>query len=275
MNDHKKKLRDVLEKTNAETMLPVVKISLKVPTEDEPELELTDSKFSGTPYIPHDEEAPVSGSGTPLVLLAQMDLSKIKGHGGLPKKGLLQFFIADSEDYGISDEKGYAVRYYPEIDKTVTEDECSEKYCPEISENFPVQMEYKLEFENAEEPMTVFDYRFDGEFTKNYNAAFPEKKISCIADLNDNDMEFLFADDDDPDEGQPAEHKLLGYPIFDQEDPRNGTEYEKYDRLLFMIDCDMSEYIMFGDGGGACFFISSEKLKNADFSDIMYTWDCF
>ena len=131
MNDHKKKLRDVLEKTNAETMLPVVKISLKVPSEDEPELELTDSKFSGTPYIPHDEEAPVSGSGTPLVLLAQMDLSKIKGHGGLPKKGLLQFFIADSEDYGISDEKGYAVRYYPEIDKTVTEDECSEKYCPE------------------------------------------------------------------------------------------------------------------------------------------------
>jgi uncharacterized protein YwqG len=32
--------------------------------------------------------------------------------------------------------------------------------------------------------------------------------------------------------------------------------------------------MQWGDMGVANFFINSEKLKQKDFSDILYTWDC-
>lgn len=275
MNEYKKTLKNVLKTVEQKTMLPAAKIRLHVTGEEEKPVGIFGSKLSGTPYIPHNEKAPVNGDGEPLILLAQIDLSELGGFGGLPKKGLLQFFIADDDTYGLTADKGYAVRYYPTVDETVTEEECSDKYCPDISENFPVQMEYAVIFEKSEEPMSVYDYRFDELFAKAYNKAFPDKHIDSVYDLSDEDMELLFADSEDKDEAVPAEHKLLGYPIFAQYDPRTVDGNEKYDRLLLQIDCDMSEYIMWGDGGGANFFISSENLKNADFSDILYSWDCF
>lgn len=268
MNEYKKTLKNVLKTVEQSTILPTARIRLHVQGEEESPVGLCASKLSGTPYIPHNEEAPEK-----LILLAQINLSDLGGFGGLPKKGLLQFFIADDDTYGLTEKGGYAVRYYPTVDETVTEEECSDKYCPDISENFPVQMEYAVIFEKSEEPMTVYDYRFGELFAKAYNKAFPDKHIDSVYDLSDEDMELLFADDD-TDEAIPAEHKLLGYPIFAQDDPRIDSN-EKYDRLFLRIDCDMSEYIMWGDGGGANFFISSENLKNGDFSDILYTWDCF
>lgn len=274
MNEYKKNLKNVLKAVEQETLLPAAHIRLHVRGEEEAPVGLCGSKLSGTPYIPHNEQAPANVDGEPLILLAQINLSELNGLGGLPKKGLLQFFIADDDTYGLTEDGGYAVRYYPVIDESVTEEECSDKYCPDISEVFPVQMEYALSFEKSEEPMTVYDYRFGELFAKHYNKAFPDKHIDSVYDLSDDDMEFLFGDDEDTDEAVPADHKLLGYPIFAQDDPREESG-AKYDRLLLRIDCDMSEYIMWGDGGGANFFISSDNLKKADFSDILYTWDCF
>lgn len=241
MSDYKKKLKSVLKSVEQATFLPVANIRLHVQGEEETPTALWGSKLSGTPYIPRDKEAPLNSEGMPLILLIQINLSELNGFGGLPKKGLLQFFIADNEDYGIADENGYCVRFYPEIDKTITEEECADKYCPDISEDFPVQMEYALTLEKSEEPMTIYDYRFGELFAKEYNKAFPDKHIDSVYDLSDEDMEFLFADNDN-DETVPAEHKLLGYPVFAQDDPRIDGK-EKYDRLLLRIDCDMSEYI--------------------------------
>ena len=34
-------------------------------------------------------------------------------------------------------------------------------------------------------------------------------------------------------------------------------------------------YIMWGDCGGCNFFINKDKLKNLDFSDVLYNWDCY
>ena len=31
---------------------------------------------------------------------------------------------------------------------------------------------------------------------------------------------------------------------------------------------------MSGEGGVGGFFLNGEKLKNRDFSDVFYTWDC-
>jgi uncharacterized protein YwqG len=53
----------------------------------------------------------------------------------------------------------------------------------------------------------------------------------------------------------------------------NGNE--KY-TLLFQMDSDANEmvYISWGDLGVCNFFIEESKLKNLDFSDVIYYWDC-
>ena len=69
--------------------------------------------------------------------------------------------------------------------------------------------------------------------------------------------------------------KLLGYPCFIQYDPRDYEEdKQKYDTLLLQLDSD-SGYVYWGFQGLGSFFINGQKLKEGDFSDVMYNWDCF
>ena len=37
---------------------------------------------------------------------------------------------------------------------------------------------------------------------------------------------------------------------------------------------DSDDGILWGDAGVGNFFIDLEKLKQRDFSDVFYTWDC-
>lgn len=70
-------------------------------------------------------------------------------------------------------------------------------------------------------------------------------------------------------------HKMGGYPGFTQFDPRN--EEDSHDVLLFQLDSDFgdgADRIMWGDAGICNFFIHREKLKQCDFSDVIYNWDC-
>ena len=46
-----------------------------------------------------------------------------------------------------------------------------------------------------------------------------------------------------------------------------------YDFLLFQLDSD-SDKVLWGDVGIGNFFINTEKLKNLDFTDVLYNWDC-
>ena len=80
-----------------------------------------------------------------------------------------------------------------------------------------------------------------------------------------------------------AGHRIGGYPCFEQFDPRDDSPaLQAYDTLLLQIVSHTApdeqgheqELIMFGDLGGCQFFIPAEKLRNRDFTDILYTWDC-
>ena len=72
-------------------------------------------------------------------------------------------------------------------------------------------------------------------------------------------------------------HKIGGYPCFTQEDPRNIAKEDDHDILLLQIDTDNigEREIMWGDSGVANFFISRENLKQRNFQDVIYTWDCY
>ena len=67
-------------------------------------------------------------------------------------------------------------------------------------------------------------------------------------------------------------HKIGGYAFFTQSDPRDCSPNQSTDVLLLQIDTD--EEIMFGDGGVAHLFISPEALKNQQFDQAYFQWDC-
>ena len=76
-----------------------------------------------------------------------------------------------------------------------------------------------------------------------------------------------------------AHHQLGGFPNFTQSDIRREG-----DVLLFQMDSEMgngedgkskSWEILWGDCGIANFFLSRADLKNLDFSNVIYNWDCY
>ena len=212
-----------------------------------------ESKIGGLGYIPHDKDFPTDSNGNQLRLLAQIECEKIQLDGFI-KTGLLQFWIANDDDCGLdwdnqSNQDGFRVIYYPEIDNTVTKEEIEEKfikneYDDDEYNNFPVFDECGMSFEKSENKYIVDD---------------------GTEELSDEDYNEIIG------------HKVGGYPYFTQSDPRDEKMLEYYDFLLFQLDTDDldgEDVVMWGDCGIGNFFINSEKLKQCDFSDILYNWDC-
>lgn len=230
----------------ADLKKPCVKITL---TDTKPSV--FESKVGGLGYIPHDSTFPTDSEGRQLRLLAQIDCAEIQLDGFM-EKGLLQFWLAGTDLYGCDFENptkqdGFRVIYYPEVDRTVTEDEIRNKMTNTEDDYdeflFPVDRECGMTFEKSENSYIDYD------------------------ELEEND---------DYDDGRWTEnsgHKIGGYPYFTQFEPRDEEQMKEYDFLLFQLDSD-SNKVMWGDWGICNFFISSEKLKNRDFSDVFYNWDC-
>lgn len=225
---------------------PCMKITL---TDTKPSI--FESKVGGLGYIPHDKDFPTDKTGIQLRLLAQIDCSKIQLEGFM-NKGLLQFWILCDEVYGIdfdnpTNQDGFRVIYYPEIDKTVTEEEIRSKFVENKEEGYeysPVSKECGMTFEKTEDHYVDYEAIEDEEGWEEW------EKLTG--------------------------HKVGGYPYFTQFEPRSEEQMKKYDFLLFQLDTDCNgvERVCWGDVGIGNFFISSEKLKNLDFSDVFYNWDC-
>lgn len=208
-----------------------------------------ESKIGGLGYIPHDKDFPTDSKGNQLRLLAQIECDKIQLDGFM-KTGLLQFWVLNDDVTGIewndqTKQDGFRVIYYPEVDKTATEDEIKSKFVKnefDDDDMLPVFRECGMNFEKSENRFIDYD------------------------DMNNDDYNEIIG------------HKVGGYPYFTQSDPRDEKMLEYYDFLLFQLDTDSignEDVVMWGDAGVGNFFINSEKLKNQDFSDVLYNWDCF
>ncbi len=256
----------VLERLKEETLTDTVAFNL---TKTEPSI--FESKVGGTPYIPKDKELPRDGRDRQLRLLAQIDCENLKTLPDFPHKGLLQFFIADDDIWGLDEENGFAVLYYEDVDRSVTEGECKSKVEPIDPDEIymPFDGESGIEFTPKKMSMTREDYRYDG---------FARKMLADEGEENiDNDLfdeVFNNYNNDDDDYGY-SNHRIGGYPYFTQYDPRNEDSKETI--LLFQLDTDYKEdkdIVMWGDCGVGNFFISPEDLKKRDFTNVLYNWDC-
>jgi len=164
------------------------------------------------------------------------------------------------------------VLYYPEIDRSVTEEEIKNKFIrseyDEDEYNFPVFGKYGMEFSDGKSiNWDEFNEFVEADEEREYAMATGayEEKYS-----EEEETKYLT---------ESVHHQIGGYPYFTQDDPRESDEKRKhYDFLLFQLDSDYDsgadDRVMWGDAGVGNFFINSEKLKHLDFSDVLYNWDC-
>lgn len=261
-------VKEIREEILKKTAIPYMKLQL---TDTKPGL--FDSKVGGIGYVPRDAKIPEDSKGTQLRLLAQLGCAEITLED-FPHQGLLQFWILNDDVSGLNFDDNtlqdtFRVLYFKEPDRTVTEKEVREKVQDLSSDEedyFPVRGCYGLAFSAGTDTISSSDYRFENCIKRLVRQDYPKEAESLLENIDD------FMDEDGNDWG--GGHKIGGYPGFTQWDPRG--EGDSHNVLLFQLDSDMGAdwKILWGDCGIGNFFINWENLKNCDFRDVIYNWDC-
>ena len=241
---------------------------IRIRTEADIETSIVASKFGGNPYLPQGTDYPTDVEGQPLFLLAQINCSDLPPLDGtpleyFPSRGILQFYIADDDLYGLDPEQPdtpdyFRVVYHAEVDRKNCVKDFS--FLPYF-DDMPLDDIYALSFELAEAPVSLQDVRFDRTFEESPYVFFDQFGSDAV------EVKGAYAR-----LSQAVGHKMGGYAHFTQEDPR--FEQKEYENavLLLQIDSD-DDRVNWGDRGVANFFILPEDLKNRDFSRVLYNWD--
>ncbi len=242
-----------------------------------------ESKIGGMPYFPAGAAIPLDGNGNPLRFLMQIRCSDVQGIDCFPRQGMLQFWIAADDTWGMCDpaDKGYRVIYFDQLDAPSEAAPITEMNGME-REFFPLKGEFGVSFELTEDVIPECTEQYEAAFCRHFNEASGES-ISSMYDLYSrlrlplSVLEAAVARSD-----SSRGHRIGGSSDFCQYDPRETDEMQqRYDFQLLQLSSDFGrvngknyENIMWGDAGIGHFFINRKKLKNADFSDILYWCDC-
>ncbi|MBQ1410759.1 MAG: DUF1963 domain-containing protein [Oscillospiraceae bacterium] len=246
------------------------------------------NKLGGTPYFPKSMEYPLGKrgefKGQPLLLLAQLNFERLPHIPDFPTTGILQFFIAGDDLYGMNcntsedqvEQDNFRVIYHAHI---IT-DESQLLHARELPQAkveetlLPFTGIYKLlPQEPRLMPPTLCDQRFEDIYEQLRQDSLKDgagEEIPAFTDVEE-DFDQLF-------EAHFPDAVIGGYPLFTQFDPRMG-ELEKLDTLLFELNSVLNRErgidICWGDAGTGSFFIQREKLKALDFSCVLYNYDCY
>ena len=259
------------------TQREVIRIKLSLADE----LAVTDSKVGGVPYIPKGGALPRSADGKPLFMLAQINCEQLPENSLYPKKGLLQFWIADTEDplYGLDYDDPCSndfkrVLYFSTIGEALSIDDFISDYT--FDDNhlpFNSKKQFALHFKKDTESISLEERAATQLFFEKWNEAF-STQITTIDEFFEEVPNDICEEINASLLKEPTGHKIGGYPYFIEYDPRE--ENDPHTLLLLQIDIDNveGEEICWGNGGGvANFFISPEDLKNYKFDDVLFHWE--
>ena len=235
-------------------------------------LAVTDSKVGGVPYIPKGGTLPRSADGKPLFMLAQINCEQLPENSLYPKKGLLQFWIADTEDplYGLDYDDPCSndfkrVLYFSTIGEALPIDDFISDYTFEdCNLPFDADLQFALRFTKGTESLSIEEKAAERFFIEKWNSTFDDE-TEKIWYLPKDVFKLL---------DKAIGHKIGGYPYFTQVDPHEENDPHTF--LLLQIDSDevKGKEILWGDCGVANFFISPEDMANCKFDDVLYNWDC-
>ena len=259
------------------TQREVIRIKLSLANQ----LAVTDSKVGGVPYIPKGGALPRSAEGKPLFMLAQINCEQLPENNLYPKKGLLQFWIADTEDplYGLDYDDPCSndfkrVLYFSTIGEALSIDDFISDYT--FDDNhlpFNSKKQFALHFKKDTESISLEERAANQLFFEKWNEAF-STQITTIDDFFEEVPNDICEEINASLLKEPTGHKIGGYPYFIEYDPRE--ENDPHTLLLLQIDIDNveGEEIYWGNGGGvANFFVSREDMANCKFDDVLFHWE--
>ncbi|MEG4066949.1 DUF1963 domain-containing protein [Microcoleus sp. Pol11C2] len=255
---------------------PVIKITYERKATD-----LWSSKFGGVPYLPKGYNFPKDSDGKYMHILAQLNFEEIFAQvpdlAPFPKKGILQFYIGDTDLYGmdldnLDNQKDFKILYFPEIDTNNYQTDFAFLLNQEVKGFSPLNYKYvnnsqeclALQFSPDNEWVCPADYQF--------NNFFGEQKLKLFFDVMEADdyklNDWYYANLYDID------HKIGGYGYFTQTDPREySPQYQDHKVVLLHMISD--DEICWGDDGVGNFLIRAEDLEKLDFSQVIYNYDCY
>jgi len=195
---------------------------------------------------------------------------------------MLQFFIGGEEMYGLdfdhpTEQKDWRIVYHEKIDASVTAETVEAMGIPsnngdDEGVDSPVFRSCVFRLVKKETWLTPDNWeRFDELTLEVAEDLFGETNAESADEVFGEEQYALVQDEDFNFENS----HLLGHPFFTQADIRERGW--RYDTLLFQLDtecCEEKDIVMWGDCGVGNFFINAEDLKNLDFSNVLYNWDC-
>ena len=137
-----------------------------------------------------------------------------------------------------------------------------------LSETFPIKHPIPLRLAPVMSSVLCNDYRFRDHL---FNAL--EKVNVDKNSLTEDEINYIFENN------YYGGHRIGGYPCFEDDDPRrDDASLQKYDSLLLQIVTHIYpdesgkeiEYVNFENEGSCQFFIPREKLRQKDFSDVLF-----
>jgi uncharacterized protein YwqG len=272
-----KEVQKVLDILEEKTSKEVIEINLH---RDE-NLEITQSKIWGIPYIPKKWEIPLSSTNEQLIFLAQINCEELPDNSLHPKIGILQFWIFWDNLFGLdfddfTSNKKSQVIYYEKLGEHLSQEEFKDSYYHIKWNNHysPVNdwASFKLTFNKTRTSMTPSSYQFDNIFIEIWNDLFSKKVIQKIYDLDNETLDYVY------EKFWWVHHSIWWYPYFTQSDPRGQEKYTDYTEVLFQLDSecwkDNHWKIIWWDVWVCNFFITKSQLEKKDFSKVMYNWDC-
>ena len=268
----------IAKKVIEQTSVPAVKIKA-IPESDTDsfafEKKVCASRFGGLPYWEAGERYPTDSEGNPLYLLAQINFAELPHIPDFPTQGLLQFFIANDEDFGCSfseNQENWRVIFHEDFDAARAMSEKSlrsygVRSCTDEDEDgdlpmTPLDGEFSLSFSEIKSPVNQSLYEFDDAFSKACKTLkYHFYDINNFTRLITNEAnDILYAD-------KTPLHQLGGYPYFSE-------DMDRPDGYVLLFQMDSDEGILWGKNSGvAHFLIPREDLLNLDFSHVFYTWD--
>ncbi|MEG3904675.1 YwqG family protein [Microcoleus sp. B4-C5] len=254
---------------------PVIKITYERKATD-----FWSSKFGGVPYLPKGYDFPKDSDGKYMHLLAQLNFEEIFAQvpylAPFPKKGILQFYIGDTDFYGmdldkLDNQKDFKILYFSEIDTNNCQTDFAFLLNQELEGFSPLNYKYvnnsqeclALQFNPDNEWVCRSDYQF-----KHFFEAAKRENLSDLMRANNYKLEGWYH----ANIGN-YQTKIGGYAYFTQDDPREESQQYK-DHKVLLLQMMSDNHICWGDCGVGNFFIRAEDLKKLDFSQVIYNYDC-
>ena len=245
--------QEIVDQIQAESRRPVCRLHLS----REP-FGVADSHLGGVPYVPRDGQIPTDEDGSQLWLCAQINFAQMPRMEGFPESGILQIFLSDwgIDDFGLCGEDDgdgtpqddWKIAYYPEVDQTVTMEECeakmavpwaeaSKKNMPRPPHQFDLQEIENGDIDlwrcpNVPLKMTFLPVEQEGVGNEEYlfDALFAAALKARLPDANPREFMPLYAQT--PEEQEPVDRlekqmrcggcKIGGHPRYYQSDPREN-----------------------------------------------------